>query len=69
MVGRQNFVAHYGARIQWHELSDNLLKAVDAVLSAQGGGLPAALNRLRAVRSTMLKVRAAEAKRERGEEV
>jgi hypothetical protein len=47
-------LARYGARVTWHDLSEELLNAVDAVLAAQGGALQAALDRLRVVRTGML---------------
>ena len=47
-------LARHGARITWHDLSDELLNAVDAVLKAEGGALPAALDKLRAVRRGMM---------------
>ena len=50
-----NLIARYGARIEWLDLSEQLLAAVDAVLKAQGGVQQAAIDRLRAVRSVMLK--------------
>jgi len=56
-------VARYGARITWHDLSDELLNAVDVVLKAEGGALQAALDRLRVVRSGMLLHKESEAKR------
>jgi hypothetical protein len=49
-------LARYGARIVWHDLSEQLLSAVDAVLNAQGGALQAAVDRLRVVRTAMRKV-------------
>jgi hypothetical protein len=47
-------VARYAAQITMHDLSDALLKAVDAVLVAQGGALPAAVEKLRVVRHGLL---------------
>ena len=47
-------VARYAAQITTHDLADALLKAVDAVLAAQGGALPAAIEKLRVVRTGML---------------
>src|SRR5262245_26146091 len=44
-------VARYASQITSHDLSDELLRAVDAVLSAQAGALPAAVERLRVVRA------------------
>lgn len=46
-------LARYGARIVWHDLSDELLKAVDRVLGTEGGARQAAIDQLRAVRFTM----------------
>jgi hypothetical protein len=48
-----NMIARYGARIEWHDLSDELLKGVDAVLKAEGGAVHAAIDRLRVVRNAM----------------
>jgi hypothetical protein len=56
-------LARYGARITWHDLSDRLLKAVDEVLSAHGGAMLAAIDRLRAVRRTMVMTAEIEAKK------
>ena len=47
-------VARYAAQITLHDLSDALLKAVDAVLAARGGALPQAIERLRVARAGML---------------
>jgi len=47
-------VARYAAQITSHDLTDALLKAVDAVLTTQGGALPAAIEKLRVVRTGML---------------
>jgi hypothetical protein len=61
LVGEMdNTLARYGARISWHDLSDELLSAVDAVLNAQGGALQAAVDRLRVVRNAMLATRKVE---------
>jgi hypothetical protein len=46
-------VARYAAQITSHDLSDRLLSAVDAVLSAEGGALTAAVEKLRVVRAGM----------------
>ena len=43
-------VARYAAQQTFHDLTDALLNAVDAVLAAQGGALPAAIERLRVER-------------------
>jgi hypothetical protein len=49
-------LAQQGARIMWLDLSDELLSAVDAVVRAQGSGaLHAAIDKLRVVRTAMLK--------------
>ena len=48
-------IARHSARISWHDLSDDLLNAVDAVLKAEGGAREAAIDRLSVVRSAMLK--------------
>jgi uncharacterized Fe-S cluster-containing radical SAM superfamily protein len=48
-------LAQQGARIAWNDLSDECLRAVDAVLKAQGSGaLQAAIDKLRVVRTAML---------------
>src|SRR5262245_29648863 len=47
-------VARYAAQITSHDLTDALLKAVDTVLAAQGGTLPAAIEKLRVARTGML---------------
>jgi len=47
-------VARYAAQITSHDLTDALLKAVDAVLATQGGALSAAIETLRVVRTGML---------------
>jgi hypothetical protein len=51
----KNTLARYGARIRAHDLSGQLLKAVDVVLNAQRGALQAAIDELRVVRNEMLK--------------
>src|SRR5262249_272783 len=56
-------VARYPAQITSHDRTDALLKAVDAVLATQGGALPAAIERLRVVRTGMLAHDQAQAKR------
>src|SRR5262245_7787731 len=48
-------VARYAAQITSHDLADELLRAVDAVLATQGGALPAAIEKLRLVRTGMLR--------------
>ena len=52
----ETLLARYGGRITWLELSEQLLNSVDAVLAAEGGKLPAAIDRLRAARAVMLKL-------------
>ena len=47
-------LARYAAQITSHDLSGQLLDAVDAVLNAEGGALTAAVERLRVVRAGML---------------
>jgi hypothetical protein len=49
-------LARHGARIEWHDLQDDLLAAVDAVLSTSANA-PAALDNLRAVRAVMLQTK------------
>jgi hypothetical protein len=52
----QTVLARHGARIAWHDLADDLLNAVDAVLAAKTGGeLQAAVERLRVGRLAMLR--------------
>jgi len=46
-------VAHYGERITWLELSEQLLAAVDAVIKAQGAAQQAAIDKLRITRGAM----------------
>jgi hypothetical protein len=46
-------IAQMAARITWHNLQDELLNAVDAVLGAPAGA-PPPLDKLRAVRAGML---------------
>jgi predicted DNA-binding protein len=54
MIGEaENTLARYAARIDWHGLSDDLLRAVDAVLKAEGGAVQAAIDKLRVVRNAM----------------
>jgi len=48
-------LARYSARISWLDLSDELLNAVDAVLKTEGGAREAAIDKLRVVRSAMIK--------------
>jgi hypothetical protein len=47
-------LARYAAQITLHDLSDQLLSAVDAVLNAQGSALTTAVEKLRVVRAGML---------------
>jgi hypothetical protein len=49
-------LARYGARITSLDVSDALLVAVDAVLTAEGGALSAAVEKLRLARDGMLAV-------------
>ena len=58
----QNTLARYGSRIAMHDLSDELLRAVDAVLKAEGGALQATVDKLRVVRSAMLQHERTQAK-------
>jgi hypothetical protein len=46
-------LARHGAAIVWHDLSGELLEAVDALLAADGGEERAAKERLRVVRTAM----------------
>lgn len=53
-----NLLARYGARIKWLDLSEALLKSVDAVLKAEGSAaLQAAVDKLRIDRAAMLKTK------------
>ena len=55
LVGHMEvLLARYAAQQTSHDLTDALLKAVDAVLAAQGGSLPAAIEKLRVTRTGML---------------
>jgi hypothetical protein len=47
-------LARYGSQLTSHDLSEQLLAAVDAVLKADGGALQAAVEKLRVVRTGML---------------
>jgi hypothetical protein len=49
-------LARYGAQIVWHELADDLLKAVDGVLAAKSSGeLQGAMERLKVARLATLR--------------
>jgi hypothetical protein len=53
-----NLLANYGSRITWLDLSEGLLKAVDAVLKADGAtAVQAAIDKLRVQRNAMLRMR------------
>jgi hypothetical protein len=54
-----NVLARYGARIAWLDLSEELLRAVEAVLAAEGSAQQAAIDKLRVERNAMLKTKAA----------
>ena len=56
-------VARYAAQQTSHDLTDALLKAVDAVLAAQGGAPPAAIEKLRVARTGMLALDRTQSKR------
>jgi hypothetical protein len=47
-------LARYASQLTSHDLSDQLLAAVDAALKADGGALQAAVEKLRVVRAGML---------------
>jgi hypothetical protein len=47
-------LARHGAAIVWHDLSTELLAAVDALLAAEGGEERAAKERLRVIRTAMV---------------
>jgi hypothetical protein len=51
----RNVLARYGARIVMHDLSGELLTALDAALAAQGTAQQAALDKCRVLRTAMLK--------------
>jgi hypothetical protein len=46
-------LARYGARIVSHDMNTGLLNAVDALLEAKGGEVPAAIDRVRVIRNAM----------------
>jgi hypothetical protein len=46
-------LARYGARIVWHDLNTELNEAVDRLLVAQGGEVPATIDRVRVIRNAM----------------
>jgi predicted DNA-binding protein len=50
-----NTLARYSARVVMHDLSDELLRALDTALAAQGSAQQAALDKLRVIRSAMFK--------------
>ena len=52
-------LARYSARIVMHDLSDQLLQALDTALAAQGSAQQAALDKVRVIRSAMLKTHGA----------
>lgn len=54
----ETLLARYSSRIIMHDLSDELLKAVDAVLATEGGEQQAAIEKLRVERNAMLKTKA-----------
>jgi hypothetical protein len=47
-------LAQYGSRITWSDMNAALLEAVDRLLAAEGGDMPAAMDRLKVVRRVML---------------
>jgi hypothetical protein len=51
----ENLLLKHSARIEWQELAEQLLAAVDEVLNTQGAAQQVAIDKLRAVRSAMLK--------------
>ena len=46
-------LARHDAAIAWHTMGTELFAAIDAILSAEGGDLQAAIERLRAIRTGM----------------
>jgi hypothetical protein len=56
-------LARYAARISWLDLTEQLLNAVDAVLTAEGAAVSAAIDRLRVARAGMLAHRRAAERR------
>jgi hypothetical protein len=50
-----NLLLKYGARINWQDLSDELIGTVDMVLKTKGAAQEVAIDKLRAVRSAMQK--------------
>jgi hypothetical protein len=53
----ETLLLRYGKHITWQELSEELLAAVDAVNTTQGAAQQIAIDRLRAVRNAMLKLK------------
>jgi hypothetical protein len=51
-------LAHHGERIDWQDLSDQLLATLDKALAAEGSAQQAALDKVRVLRATMLKSKA-----------
>ena len=46
-------LARHDAAIAWHTMGTELFAAIDAILSAEGSDLQAAIERLRAIRTGM----------------
>jgi hypothetical protein len=53
----ETLLLRYGKHITWQELSEELLAAVDAVNTTQGAAQQIAIDRQRAVRNAMLKLK------------
>jgi predicted DNA-binding protein len=49
----QNTLARYASEIVMHQLSGEMLNAVDTLLKAEGGAVPAAIERVRVLRNDM----------------
>src|SRR5262245_55872578 len=58
----ETLLLRHGMRITSLDVSEELLAAVDAVLAAEGGALPAAVDKLRLARAGMLAVERTKAK-------
>jgi hypothetical protein len=54
----ENTLARYGSEIVLHQLSGDLLDAIDGLLKAEGDAVRAAVERVRTLRNAMLKTKA-----------
>jgi hypothetical protein len=48
-----NVLARYASEIVMHQLSGEMLNAIDALLKAEGGAVSAAIERVRVLRNAM----------------